>query len=269
MRKRTHEEFIEKLYQTNSYFRDGHFNIIGEYKNDSTPILLENKYGLCKSIPNNLYKNANPNFNSAVDKTAYFISKAKEIHGDRYDYSKCHYKNNETKVIIICDKHGEFTQTPHEHLSKCGCNRCGIESCSIKRRNVDSNFWTLSGWEKAAKASSNFHCYKIYIVELYDEESGEKFIKIGRTFTKTDIRMSPLPYSFKILKEWLFYNSDQAFDIEVSIKSLHKKYSYNPIKRFGGYSECFVHDIITETDILNDIGLSDVVGKILDYEYNP
>ena len=32
-----------------------------------------------------------------------FISKAKEIHGDKYDYSKVVYKNNKTKVTILCN----------------------------------------------------------------------------------------------------------------------------------------------------------------------
>lgn len=33
--------------------------------------------------------------------TNEFINKAKEIHGDKYDYSKVEYKTNKTKVCII------------------------------------------------------------------------------------------------------------------------------------------------------------------------
>lgn len=39
-----------------------------------------------------------------------FITKAKEVHGDKYNYSKTDYYNNKTKVTIICPKHGEFDQ---------------------------------------------------------------------------------------------------------------------------------------------------------------
>lgn len=60
-----------------------------------------------------------------------FILKAKEIHGDKYDYSKSCYKNYEEKICIICeekdefgDKHGEFWQTPHHHLDGFGCKKC-------------------------------------------------------------------------------------------------------------------------------------------------
>ena len=54
-----------------------------------------------------------------------FIKRAKEIHGNKYDYSKVNYVNNNTKVSIICPKHGEFWQTPSCHLSRCGCPICG------------------------------------------------------------------------------------------------------------------------------------------------
>ena len=37
-----------------------------------------------------------------------FIQKAKEIHGDKYDYSLVDYKNNQNKIKIICPKHGLF-----------------------------------------------------------------------------------------------------------------------------------------------------------------
>ena len=56
--------------------------------------------------------------------TESFIAKARMIHKDRYDYSKTEYKDNRTKVCIICPDHGEFWQTPHEHLSGRGCHFC-------------------------------------------------------------------------------------------------------------------------------------------------
>ncbi len=47
-----------------------------------------------------------------------FIIKAKEVHGDKYDYSLVEYINNKTKVKIICPIHGEFEQTPTSHISE-------------------------------------------------------------------------------------------------------------------------------------------------------
>ena len=56
--------------------------------------------------------------------TEQFIEKAKLVHGDKYDYSKVEYKNTATKVCIICREHGEFWQTPNNHLFGAGCPTC-------------------------------------------------------------------------------------------------------------------------------------------------
>jgi len=56
--------------------------------------------------------------------TEKFIEKAKKIHGDRYDYSLVQYTGKENKVCIICLIHGEFYQTPHNHLLNHGCSKC-------------------------------------------------------------------------------------------------------------------------------------------------
>lgn len=57
--------------------------------------------------------------------TELFIKRAKETHGDKYDYSKVEYTNTHTKVCIICPIHGEFWQKPAEHLCGKGCYACG------------------------------------------------------------------------------------------------------------------------------------------------
>jgi len=53
-----------------------------------------------------------------------FIEKAKLVHEDKYDYSKVQYVNTATKVCIICPEHGEFWQTPNNHLFGAGCPTC-------------------------------------------------------------------------------------------------------------------------------------------------
>ena len=53
-----------------------------------------------------------------------FISKARDIHGDTYKYSKVDYKSSYKRVTIICPTHGEFKQKPLDHLNGCGCQKC-------------------------------------------------------------------------------------------------------------------------------------------------
>ena len=70
-------------------------------------------------------------------RTEIFIEKARKIHGDKYDYSKAVvYLNAETKICIICPKHGEFWQTQDTHLKKKrGCPQCGLKRCNKGRKN--------------------------------------------------------------------------------------------------------------------------------------
>ena len=56
--------------------------------------------------------------------TESFIAKAREVHGEKYDYAKVEYKNAYTKVCIICPEHGEFWQKPNGHLQGYGCPSC-------------------------------------------------------------------------------------------------------------------------------------------------
>ena len=53
-----------------------------------------------------------------------FIERAKEMHGDKYDYSLVDYKNAHNKVRIICKKHGVFEQLAYRHLDGSGCPSC-------------------------------------------------------------------------------------------------------------------------------------------------
>ena len=53
-----------------------------------------------------------------------FIEKAKQIHNNKYDYSKVEYINSKSKIIIICPEHGEFEQLSNSHLQNKGCSKC-------------------------------------------------------------------------------------------------------------------------------------------------
>ena len=54
-----------------------------------------------------------------------FISEARKVHGNRYDYSKAIYRSINKPVCVICTKHGEFWPTPHNHINlRCRCFKC-------------------------------------------------------------------------------------------------------------------------------------------------
>jgi len=56
--------------------------------------------------------------------TGSFIREAKEIYGERYNYSKVEYKNKDHKVIVTCPIHGDFNVFAREHLDGKGCPKC-------------------------------------------------------------------------------------------------------------------------------------------------
>lgn len=57
--------------------------------------------------------------------TAIFISRAKEIHGSKYDYSEMEYVNKRTKLKIKCNTCGKyFYQSPLLHLKSKHCPYC-------------------------------------------------------------------------------------------------------------------------------------------------
>lgn len=65
-----------------------------------------------------------------------FIEEARIKHNNKFDYSLCKYIKNNIKVTIICPKHGEFKQTPQDHLKGNGCHRCNQSRGEIKIMEV-------------------------------------------------------------------------------------------------------------------------------------
>ena len=69
-----------------------------------------------------------------------FIGKAKIIHKCKYDYAKVNYVNSNTKVCIICPVHGEFWQTPHNHIQGSICPKCAREEIIKKTAKSTEEF---------------------------------------------------------------------------------------------------------------------------------
>lgn len=72
--------------------------------------------------------------------TEEFITKSREIHGDKYDYSLVNYQGEDVKVSIICPEHGEFVQRAGNHIRKGGKPNkgAGCPICANKTRNKNN-----------------------------------------------------------------------------------------------------------------------------------
>ncbi len=76
------------------------------------------------SEPNDKINNRSLELCRRTVTTESFIDEAKEIYGDRYDYSKVEYKNKEHRVTVICPVHGDFQVYAREHLDGKICPKC-------------------------------------------------------------------------------------------------------------------------------------------------
>ena len=127
-KKKTREEFIKESHEKHNGKYD--YSKV-DYVNSSTKVcIICPGHGEFWKIPNNhLRGKACPkcgveNREKRTSTKEEFIKKAREVHGDKYSYSKVEYVNSATKVCIICPEHGEFWQTPNGHLSGRCCSKC-------------------------------------------------------------------------------------------------------------------------------------------------
>ena len=108
-----------------------------DYKNCNTKVII-----ICKEH-GEFYKKPAKHTNSKqgctkcsgnyIPTTEEVIEKARVVHGDKFDYSKVKYKNSKEDVIIICKVHGDFFQSPGNHIRlKQGCPRCIGRKKSVK-----------------------------------------------------------------------------------------------------------------------------------------
>ena len=183
-------------------------------------------------------------------KTAdFFIKYAKLIHGNIYDYSMVNYVHNAIKIKIICpiEGHGEFEQTPNNHLQGHGCIKCSSDNLSKIATN-NSYGWSLTGWNNKV-INTNNATPRLYVLKCYNDS--ESFIKIGITMRdiKTRYRAkSQMPYKFEVLLDFIS-TSELVFKAE---KLANKKFNfikYLPKLKFNGISECY--NIKNKKEIIN------------------
>ena len=158
--KLTREEFIDKARQIHGNKYD--YSKVNYKNNDTKICIICPEHGEFFMKPSNHVnlKQGCPECGKIErakkhqKNTLLFINEAKQIHGDRYDYSKVKYESATKKVCIICSEHGEFWQTPSSHLSGSGCPVCGK-----KKSNLTKSLTTEKFIEKAKQIHGDRYDY--------------------------------------------------------------------------------------------------------------
>ncbi len=141
MKKLTQEEFINKAKLIHG---DKYDYSLVEYKNARTNIKIFCwKHGEFEQNPEKHTKKGHgcPLCSKNIKlNNNEFITKAKLVHRDKYDYSFIEYTNSESKVTIICPIHGKFNQKATNHLSGNGCPHCKASKGELKvKKFLDDN----------------------------------------------------------------------------------------------------------------------------------
>jgi len=251
--KKTTEEFIEKSKKIHGNKYD--YSLV-EYVNIKNKVkIICPVHGVFEQSPESHLNGcgcSKCNFDKQRSSKNFFIEKSKKIHGDKYNYSLIEYKDNNTKVKIICPKHGIFEQKPRHHISGQGCMICKQINMKlslndfIERSNIIHDYFYdyseveyLNNYTKVKiicskhgifKQTPNFHllgqgcpsCKKSLIENEIAKILDIFNINYFRQYKFSDCKnIKPLPFDF--------YLPDKKLVIEYNGKQ-----HYEPIKWFGG-----------------------------------
>lgn len=184
-----------------------------------------------------------------------FIKEADEKHSSRYTYEFAEYKKTSEKVIITCKKHGNFEQTPANHLKGAGCMKCRNASTISRQTKTTEQFI-----EDAIKIHGDTYSYvdTMYIksdekVEITCEYHG-KFFQIPNNH----LEGKGCPHCSKELAGWsksdyidkakgrtcTFYTI-RCFNEEEEFYKIGR--TMNTIKiRYGGNTMPYEYEVISE-----------------------
>lgn len=135
-KKLSKEEFIKRASEIHGGKYD--YSLVG-YVNSTTKVkIICPEHGEFEQIPKDHLRGSNcPTcVNRNIVTNEEYIEKAKQVHGNRYDYSLVKYVNTKTKIKIKCSKHGVFEQTPNSHLRGGGCPTCAGTSKLTKKEFI-------------------------------------------------------------------------------------------------------------------------------------
>lgn len=183
-----------------------------------------------------------------------FIEKAKKVHGDRYNYSKVVYKDSHTKVCIICSEHGEFWQTPNNHLNGHNCPLCANRQISINQTRTTQEFIkeaTIKHRNKYSYSKANYvdaHTKVIITCPIHGdfEQTPDHHLRgcgcprCNESHGERDVRNYLEEHKLKYVSQYKVTSKDRSFRIDFYLPDYNMFIEYNgeqhyvPKEYFGG-----------------------------------
>lgn len=146
-----------------------------------------------------------------------FVEKATKKHNGFYSYEKTVYVNSQTKTCITCPKHGDFQQTPANHLRGQVCWHCGNER-NAKRNHETPRFYQrkvhygvgISDYNGSLKDKA-YIAWMNMLKRCYDESVRHKF----PTYKNCTVCKEWL--SFSVFREWFYENYIEGYSLDKDI----------------------------------------------------
>ncbi len=114
-------------------------------------------------------------YNNRKSTTDKFIEKSNIIHENKFIYSKTDYIKSCKYVIITCPNHGDFQQTPNNHLRGIGCPKCG---CRLSKNEIK-----FLDYLNIPDKKENRQCYvNRFYFDGYDEKTKTVYEYLGDYF---------------------------------------------------------------------------------------
>ena len=157
-----------------------------------------------------------------------FITKAQEVHGDKYDYSLTAYHRTYTSISLKCNTCDKvFKQKPSDHLSGNGCPPCA-------GRN------SLQLYVFQVKDGENTLCVKVGKANHYRSRLTKQ--RLGT------------PYEVTVLGVWEMPTPEQCSNTEKAILDNYNRSILNKQEYLDGYTETYsLKDL---SSIIKDIVLA-------------
>lgn len=118
----------------------------------------------CKSIKLSGNRDTRSSYTTESELTAQFVTSARAVHGESYDYDKFVYAGSSENGTIICRKHGAFQQTPGNHLRGTQCPQCASEQRRIKTFKHRCKELGIDYWRALKRRAAGLSDEKIFEV---------------------------------------------------------------------------------------------------------
>ena len=202
--------------------------------------------------------------------TERFIAKARDIHGDLYDYTNTVYVFSKTKLTITCKEHGDFLQLPTMHLGGQGCQTCGRIKCAKKEKTYteedneqfkadcierfgdryDLTRVVYEGYKSRITVSCNLHqcCFVVNALAFLNHGSGcrkctdmRDKIKDARPFSDQDPTQIFIQKAIGVHGDRYSYDNVEYVDCETKVSitcSEHGEFETTPTQHISRKSDC-------------------------------